>query len=90
VTLYDLLRKLVNGERMWENDKADANSLIDKLEQLNAFGSTALYVGEHECVPGLPKNIYDTPNWITGRGWETRPITTFRTVANCTICGREM
>jgi hypothetical protein len=90
MTLYDLLRKLVNGERIWDSDKADANNLIDKLEQLNAFGSTALYVGEHECMPSPPKTIYDTPNWITGRAWETKPITASRTVVNCTVCGREM
>jgi hypothetical protein len=92
MTFYDLLRKWVNGERIWDNEKADALDLIDKMEMLNAFGSTALYVGQHDCEPGEPTTIYNTPNWITGAGrWETKPWRTdSRTVVQCKVCGREM
>lgn len=89
MTLYDLLRKLINGERIWDDEKADALNLIDKMEALNAFGSTALYVGEHECIAGPETKIYETPNWIRDR-YQPSYQTPSRTVIQCTICGKEL
>lgn len=90
MTLYDLLRKLVTGERIWENERADALDLIDKMEALNAFGSTALYIGQHECEAGTPQKILVRPKYDQGRGnykyWDYDS----RWVTQCKICGREM
>ena len=89
MTLYDLLRKLINGERIWDSEKADALNLIDKMEALNAFGSTALYVGEHECIAGPPQTIYETPQWVRGKPANYYQ-TPSRVVTSCKVCGKEL
>jgi hypothetical protein len=93
MTLYELLRKLVNGERIYDEDKANANALIDRLEQLNAFGSTALYVGEHECESdNKPVHISDSPSWQNEPPWRGPKYWNLPShqATHCKFCGREM
>lgn len=41
MTIYQLLRRLVDLAAMPENEQADARQLLGELEDLNAFGTTA-------------------------------------------------
>lgn len=44
--LYDLLRKLITGGQWSEDERHGAVRLIDRLEELGVFGSTAATVIE--------------------------------------------
>jgi hypothetical protein len=51
MTLYNLLRRLVQLCPMAESEKNDALALIDRLQEINAFSTSAQQVSAkaHEC-----------------------------------------
>lgn len=53
MTIYQLLRRLVDLAAMPENEQADARKLLGELEDLNAFGTTAKVTESqaHTCAP---------------------------------------
>lgn len=55
MTLYQLLRRLVQQAHMSETETNDALALIDRLQESNAFSTTAQQVKAqgHECYPDL-------------------------------------
>jgi hypothetical protein len=51
MTLYNLLRRLVQLSPMSEPEKNDALALIDRLQEINAFSTVAqqVHAKGHEC-----------------------------------------
>jgi hypothetical protein len=88
VNLYELLRRLVTGQTFYPEDREAALDLIEKLEKLNAFGSVALYTGDHVCEGELV-TVWDDPQPSAFRGRQYTPPKA-RQIMRCKECKREM
>lgn len=87
MNLYELLRKLIRGDHFYPEDTEAALDLVAKMQALNAFGSVALYTGDHVCVGELVK--VEIPNTSAFRGRSYEPPT-YKTIKRCVECKREM
>jgi hypothetical protein len=87
VTLYELLRKLIRGDHFYPEDTEAALDLVSKLETLNAFGSVALYTGDHVCTPETIRVEVPNTSAFRGKQW-TAP--TYQTIKRCIECKRVM
>jgi hypothetical protein len=87
VNLYELLRKLIRGDHFYPEDTEAALNLVQKMEQLNAFGSVALYTGDHVCQGEVIR--VEVPNTSAFRGKAYIPPE-YKTIKRCVECKREM
>jgi hypothetical protein len=63
VTIYDVLRRLVQRANLAEQEQADALAAIDEAQQWAALGTTTgrLTAQAHACIPTYPNGIAEPP-----------------------------